>query len=139
MSTTAPTPAPTPAPTNPATRVRDALRGVRAAYRGDSIPLELRRTLGTLEVAVEAMLAADADLRDRIAVARAGAQATVDASDTVAARLRVVRAHIELALDASVAGRARAHEHAAVSMLHDLGVPRPDAATLATATVAVTP
>jgi len=130
MSTTAPTPA---EPTNPATRVRDALRGVRAAYRGDSIPLELRRTLGTLEVAVEAMLAADADLRDRIAVARAGAQATV------AARLRVVRAHLELALDASVAGRARAHEHAAVSMLHDLGVPRPDAATLATATVAVAP
>ena len=57
MSTTAPTPA---EPTSPATRVRDALRGVRAAYRGDSIPLELRRTLGTLEVAVEAMLAADA-------------------------------------------------------------------------------
>lgn len=134
MSTTAPT---EPTRTTPE-RVREALRLTRLAhgsYRDSSV----RTAFATLELAVAALLTEHEQLLQRVAVATEGAQATVEAADSVATILRLVRAHLELALDASVAGRARAHKHRAVALLHDLGVERPDAATLATATVAVTP
>lgn len=126
-----------PSKSTPA-RVREALRGVRLAFGTYREP-GTRTAFATLELAVAALLTEHEQLLQRVAVAREGAQVTLDAGDEVQHRLRLVRAHLELGGAATVAGRARAHEQMAATLLSDLGVAPPNAADMALATVQVTP
>jgi len=111
-----------PTAPNPAERLREAARVLRLSLPATSLTLTQRTALAEFDLAVDEALRERGDLLDRVSVARAGAQAAIDAGDELQRALTRVRAHLELELETPHVKTP--HIRFAVSGLDNLGVDR---------------